>query len=1172
MNTRIRMAGVLHGGVAAACAAVLASAAAAADTYLTVDTEKKAGAKDLCFLVTFDNHHVRADFAKGSPDTFTLKDLDLGLRGLVGFDGRSAFKPEPGEALKYHAAGNFNPHSGSLVMWTAAFDYDPDSAETDGRKRGNIALAHLMASSGGRNVNYELYEYADRVYFDWRSSVPPHGHSDIARVSVQRKGIKKGQWHQIVATWDDTRIWLYLNGEPVDNIALPAKASKTANLMPDDSDASFVGVKSPFYEDKHEWDVGVDDFALYSRALTALEIRNQYVALLKEKGSRSVASFDLVLNGVVTGPGDRLDRLEAAFDFASLSPEDEARLARGELEVSFRLTAPDGTVRNGSRKFGKKAENVIFRGVDKPGRWKLEAMLGEEKVVAEIVRPAFEWVGNGIGEEDEVPAIWKDFSVSGRVVTLWNRRYEFGDGPLPEKVSGFGKSMLARRPRLLVDGREPQWKAGPTTRRNRFVTFTGTGVAGSARLRYETTVEFDGMIRFDWRFENAAKISAMSLDWQVEPALSRYLMTPTLCEEPGDDLSFPYPKSGSHTKMLWLVTEKKGGFAYTMANDANWMYGEGENVFRVSRKTGECRVSMVTRDVDLPAGTPYQALFIATPTRPLPERNRLIRYCGPGGVPLVNADGRGRFKTVFTHEPCEGGAFERRYANARPNSLSVYGGVMALTDDAPETAYLGKYWERPGAYSYKMPLEKENAAGEVTFDRYSSRSACPTTAYTDYLVWCDWKLWTHPLGGKFWQSYFDLCGNTTCRNPLHGCRFKDRLGRTVDTFVILSLRQLLVRDVALAHKFGKTVILHGQRDFHPFIQGLADYWFPGEQYSSMLNRNLYGYTDEIPDAVYRTELNRDVLGVGVIHLPAIGHAVNGYGKDENLKYTYAMLSMLLLHDIETSELYGGGRPIRKVWDVFETYGLDSPSVRCHLYYEQDEVKSSDPDVRVTWYDCPDGRRLLVLSNKDLKPHTSRIDVSALKPGTRAREEMKGREVVIEGGAFEIRVPARNFRLVAFPPKDFYPHTDGMKNAWRSWKPPKCDSAFGADYEIGASAAPSIKVALKETGGGCFMKSLPAEPGDAFRITARAKAGQGVKSMSIGVQRPGGGPSIGSSKVVPDGTWQTLTLEVKIPEKDDWRRAAAMLITLSASGTNAVAHFDDLVVEKMASSSNGKGAL
>ena len=130
--------------------AILAVPAFAQSKYITRSFDAKKADKDLTFLATFDNKGVNADFAKGKTLSTTMKDTGLMLRGLIGFDNRGAFKPEPGEKLRFNVEKNINPHDGTIIFWCAGLDYNPGDKQTDGKQRGNIALAHLHFQNGKR--------------------------------------------------------------------------------------------------------------------------------------------------------------------------------------------------------------------------------------------------------------------------------------------------------------------------------------------------------------------------------------------------------------------------------------------------------------------------------------------------------------------------------------------------------------------------------------------------------------------------------------------------------------------------------------------------------------------------------------------------------------------------------------------------------------------------------------------------------------------------------------------------------------------------------------------------------------------------------------------------------------------------------------------------------------
>lgn len=1142
--------------------------------YIKRTSEEKKSDKDLSLLVTFDNKGVNADFAGGDRYATTMKDTGLLLRGLIGFDGNSAFKAEPGEKLRFNVEKNANPHNGTIIFWCAGLDYAPGDKLTDGKKRGNVALAHINFKNGDRYLEYRLYEYADMLYFDaWNSFKP----NNCGRTYASRKGIKKGQWHQIACTWKGKYIAIYLNGKLIKESGMPVAFEKLADLKEVNNVDSFIGIRSPFYEDELKWGVGIDDFAVYNRALTPLEIKNKYLALLKDRGSEKIVAYSININGVNTSRKDKLDRIEAEVDFAYLTPAQQKLLDSGRLRMDYELVKPDKSVQKGSFTF-KESGSRIIGGVDKSGEYTLNTWLDKNtRVSKKFTRPDLSWVGNGYGDEDEVPALWKDFGLeekgffsrlfnpAEKTVRLWNRTYKFSDGPLPVEITAFGRPVLEKLPELLIDGKKPEWKAGEIKKDAKSVTFTGTGKLGSAVINYTTRVEYDGMMLVDWTVSGQPVVSNMKMQWKMAPGNHQFLMTPYVNEEKEDKLSYPAPAGGKSVPLLWFVSEKKAGFAFSYVNDANWVYNKDEKVIFADKSTGDVRVEMITKKVKLPADTPYRVIFIATPTRPLPAELRVLKFGDSrGGTKfLTNGGGNGGFAGIFHHAPHEYD-FEYRHKGTIPHSASVYGGI-ALTAIEPEAVYFRKYWEIPGAYSYNMPYEKPIGKGKYVRTANPSISTCTELIVNDFFLNSQHKLYNHKYGDRIWQVYYDLCGNKLCSNRLHGCRYNDKFGREVDSYAILSERDLIRRTVAYAHKHGKTVMLHGQRSYYPMIHGLADYWFPGEQHSVMLRRNPYGYTDEISDAIFRAEYNKHVLGIGVIHLPAYGQAKAEYLRDP--RYTESMMMMLQSHDVATAQYYANGTVIQNVWDILDKYNVQSPETICRLYHEQQEIISSNPAVRVTYYKMPGNKYVLFLANKTAKEAKTVIDLSKiLNSSFKAVEEYKNKEVNVKDGRFDITVPARNFRIVCFPPQSFYPQHDPMKVPWRRWKDKKHNVEFEHSPDGGINNSEALKMVSGKNGGGCWMKYCPITPGKTYTFTVMAKKSVKAGNVSLSIQaRYGnrflGAPAVGKS-VKADGTWQEIKFVFTVPNTGKWGKSNNVLVTLGAGNTsNCVTVFDDFKVEE-----------
>ena len=1145
-------------------ALLLAAAAlplAAQSKYITRTLAEKCAEKDLTFLVTFDNKDVNANFAKGDKFSTTMRNEGLMLRGLIGYDVRGAFKPEPGEKLRFNVLNNANPHNGTLIMWLAGLDYNPCDIQTDEKKRGNIAFAHMKFQDGKRFLEFQVYEYGENIYFDWKSSEPPHSFGNIGRVFTPRKGIKKGQWYQIACTWDSKRMAIYLNGKLMKNEAIPAKVSKTLDLKVANNAESFIGIKSPFFEDNHKWGVGVDDFAIYNRALTPLEIRNQYIKQLKNKGDEKIEAYSIAYHGVNTSRDDKLDRVELEFDFSSLPADQQKLLDAGKLVMNYELKSPAGKVTKGAFTFKKSSESRIISGVDTPGKYTLTTKVGKDTVVKTIERPNLSWVGNGYGDEDEVPALWKDFKVNGRNVTLWNRTYKFGKGPLPVEVTVYGKKLFDKVPKLLIDGKEPVWQAGNIKKETRWVTYYGTGKLGKATINYSTRVEFDGMMLVDWTISGQPTVSSMKFEWKMSPENHQFLMTPVVNEDKNPKVSWTYPEGGSRGNLLWLVSEKKGGFAYTMVNDANWIYNKGEKVFFADKSTGDASVSMITKKVKLPADTPYRAIFIATPTRPLPVEQRVIKYHdtrGGGAKTMSNGGGDGGFDGIFHHKP-HPTDFERKFKNRIPNTASIYGGI-ALTGHEPEALYFRKYWETPGAYSYNMPWHKPLGNGKYQIERYPSISTCTSLIVNDFFLNSQHILYNHKYADRVWQVYYDLCGNSACSNKLHGCRYADKFGREVNSYEVLFSRDLIRRTVAYAHKYGKTVMLHGQRSYFPMMQGFADYWFPGEQYNGLLRRNPFGYADEVPDAIYRSEFNKNVLGIGVIHLPALGQADRAF--HGVVEYTEAMMAMLQVHDVETTLMWANSRTVQKVWDALEKYDVQSPETVCRLYHEQDEVKCDVPEIRTTYYKAPGNKYVLFITNKTYRGRKATFDITKLvkERNFKACEEYKRKDVEVKDGKFTITVPARSFRIVCFPPIADYPKYDNMNKIWGSWKNKKSDSSFGPGIKEGINGSTALKLVNKEVGGGIFVKKFTVYPGKTYTASVMAKQNVTGNDISITAQGYAGSKylnvKVRSTPIKSVEGWQKIELTFDVPAKGAWAKCDTVQLLLGTDGTNCTTWFDD----------------
>ena len=964
------------------------------------------------FHLTFDNLSLVSTYSFGKGKPMGVKDLNLALRGVRGFDTLNGYRAEPEEDLKYSAVGNIDPHNGTLLFWTCGMDYAPGDKLTNGKKRTNIALSELRFGNGKEHISIKLYEYNSCLAAMWSSSAAPEakGYGTIALCETSLD-FPRNQWYQIALTWTPEHLALYVNGKLRAKSAMPPKVKLTSNLRMKHED-SFIGIRSKFYDDDHSLSTGIDDVIILKRALTELEVGNHYGKLVKG-GSGVARAFTVELNGVEECTG-KIDKLEAVFDLSGLENRERELLNQGKLPVSYQLVAPDKKViASGKLDIRRSGAKHIFKNVDQPGKYTLDVKVGKYSGKFEIIRPDFAFLNNGIGAENVVPEIYKGFAVKGRTVNFWAKKYVFGAGPLPEKIEVFGKSLLTRAPVLSLDQRKIIWKAGKMTQTPTSVTYTGTGKASDCTIDYTTTVEYDGLIKLAFTIGGQPEISSMRLDWQVRKDAAEYLFTPSLKPEGAYSFTFPVSKMDSQ---IWLAGEGTGGFCWTAENDANWVYRNREKILSGDTRTGKCSVKMITQKVRLPEKTEYTSLFIATPTRPQKSRKRFNAF-GAGNrykhsITYTGADkSSAAYTGVFNLRPSKyAGLF---WDKVRDKSLRPYNAAESGTVVMPETVYLRKYAEIPGEYSYNMPYWRITDAGKMkqVLERQPSVSFCNRTFITDYLMYNNKVLLDSKWGRKIGQFNYDLAFNALCANEHHKCGFKDRFGRHIRTFVVLSKRKLVERTLRLAHSRGITLSLHAQNRFCPVIHSMGDVWQPGEQHCAMLKINPFGLIDgSVDERLFRSEYNRDVMGTGVEMSLAIAQ-LNRKNYDIP-EATIAGMTMMLLYDIDFSRGWTAWKPVFKLWDIFQNYDFGNDSVKSHKFYRQKEVTSSNPKVQVTWYECPGNNKLFALCNRTKQPQKAVIDFGKTLPqDAKVREEFFRKNIQLKNGRAEVTVPAQAFWLI-----------------------------------------------------------------------------------------------------------------------------------------------------------------
>ena len=415
--------------------------------------EKNKKERGLTFRLTFDKNKVNADFAKGSPNPIKGKGIELGLRGLLGFDGANAFKIEKGESLSYSVPGNIAVKRGTIIFWIKAENYSPKDVKESGDDLCHKGYIHVKFCDGKEWVEFFFYQYysSPTAYFYWQNSYPKSiGSWKICPVSL--KNISKEKWFQIAATWDGERIKTYLNGEFQGTISLPPKANKTLALKPSPKESSIDIRKCVFgpKDSKFGKDTVVDDISIYDYPMSDIAIKKQYMAVTNVK---NVVLPDVALsfNGVDRGDGD-LSEVEVAMDFNALPDAFFNCLKKGGLKAEYELFDNNG---NSSEKkgFWSGLNDFLFGrgGAQLKGVWKINKPIerrllrvrtqcgyllkltltsSDNKVITvskTFKVPDLKFVDNRLGKSQKVPKPWNPVSMKDDIVSVWHRKYFFSN-------------------------------------------------------------------------------------------------------------------------------------------------------------------------------------------------------------------------------------------------------------------------------------------------------------------------------------------------------------------------------------------------------------------------------------------------------------------------------------------------------------------------------------------------------------------------------------------------------------------------------------------------------------------------------------------------------------------------------------------------------------------------
>ena len=469
---------------------------------------------------------------------------------------------------------------------------------------------------------------------------------------------------------------------------------------------------------------------------------------------------------------------------------------------------------------------------------------------------------NDLGISDEVLPPWTPMEVLGEggrvVVSVWNRRYQFGDAPLALRMDAevalfAGEAAMA----LSADGRDVRLSPRPLQVRRAAkhqVVLEQRAESPELAVAVLHTIDYDGFDRIQVALtaRKPLQLDGVRFDFPLSP---RWFQNAVRSYAEIDALASP--RRYGFLPLLFLGDAERG-LSYLADSDEFWFPKGDDGALSVgASRDGVMRFSMhpVRERVEMRAGErfTYEFGLAAAPFRPMQGTSwsrryaNLAPYCSeftstvapPGGKSAldaaVEAGMRGfavwRNGRAFGYPPVPGTGYcdELRKlvaaAHARGVKAFPYAIGFLVSDQAPE-------WNDERLYR-KVPYRDYSARGDLL----EKETGCPQHAYET----CGSRAWQDLMLYRLRDAlmatgadgvYLDSTADTrVCTEALHGHGYVGRDGKRHATYNGFATRDFLRRIHTLVHQIRGAegvVDLHCSFAFHPAAAAWATSLWSGE--------------------------------------------------------------------------------------------------------------------------------------------------------------------------------------------------------------------------------------------------------------------------------------------------------------------------------------------------------
>ncbi|MBE6593634.1 MAG: hypothetical protein E7642_06530 [Ruminococcaceae bacterium] len=235
-----------------------------------------------------------------------------------------------------------------------------------------------------------------------------------------------------------------------------------------------------------------------------------------------------------------------------------------------------------------------------------------------------------------------------------------------------------------------------------------------------------------------------------------------------------------------------------------------------------------------------------------------------------------------------------------------------------------------------------------------------------------------------------------CRNEKHGCGYRDSEGNLRYTYPVFAIRKLMKRLCAMVEKRGGIICSHSYGTFPVSTMAFSHVMWEGESLQAFF---MKGTLERVPEGYYRAVYTGRNLGIRVNMLC--------YSNPPAWTFSEAMSNALpygiIPKPVDTGEPL---EQMSKLWSILDSF--DTENAEWKPYFDN-EVKVSNDDVRVSYYDS--GSEMLLLIANMYKKDAEKVEIALPIDAEKVLDAESGDAVACTNGKMCIDVASFGHRIL-----------------------------------------------------------------------------------------------------------------------------------------------------------------